>query len=936
MIRFSALPKITFVQSGGGSETIDLSTSAGLVTAAAQHLSAHAPPGTPVGIMLPSGPGLVIAWLAALRARLRPLILQYPNARQNRAYWAESVAHTARLVGLKLIVSDPACIASHGEWPVPVLAWPANGALAPVADAANVIPSFEILQLSSGTTGFRKAIRFKSKDLLRHVQDFDQTLRLTKADRIVSWLPLYHDMGFIACFVMPLLLGIDVVMIDPAIWVREPGLLFRAIEDHGGSICYMPNFGFEVMCAQPAPALASMRWWISCSEPVAAATVRKFLAHTGTPVQRFAACYAMAENIFAVTFGAELRTLGDDPVGTVSCGAPIAGVDVKVVEGEVWVRSPVSLAHYVGGADIRDADGYYATGDLGQLIDGQLYVAGRKHDLLIQAGRKFFLSDIDQLVNQIMPDVRGRAAAVAIRDARLATEVPHVLIERKDFFQRDDAACVADQLRARTSIDQLVVRYVPPRFITKTTSGKVNRVKTAADWLAHERFTSAAPPRADFATQIRLHLGQHDAVLPASEVLDSLSLSILQMLLSEAAIAYDPALSLGDFLRQAAPATATPAVSATAVADTIRIVAISDRILYDRLTEADLQTLAARVGHRVTFEQISLPPSAILLSDAIFQDYFRPRLPPEGFETIDAVWARVRDASLLLLDDSGELFQPPALVYGVLSHALQRDPRADLISVRWQTYSLQHDQVPLSLVAGRELPLSEASETSAALSAYLGIPMVRIANFQGFAPYTEDWEWRPLRGHGAPFAPTELVERMQGWIEDLGDRLRLSSAAAGNPVLNLTDTVHFCSHMVKPEAIEAILQRFSSFYIAGVGGSLPYVRRRLEELGKPYTVIPGYAHQALRASRAQHECVLICGAMGRYDLDLPAFALQHVAAPWRARNVDGELAYLNDAAAYRVRAKSGTDWYHLALGYRGEDLAAWRHVREQEFKGEAG
>jgi hypothetical protein len=142
--------------------------------------------------------------------------------------------------------------------------------------------------------------------------------------------------------------------------------------------------------------------------------------------------------------------------------------------------------------------------------------------------------------------------------------------------------------------------------------------------------------------------------------------------------------------------------------------------------------------------------------------------------------------------------------------------------------------------------------------------------------------------------------------------------------------------MVKPEAIEAILQRYGSFYVAGVAASLPYVRRRLTELGKPYSVVPSYAPRAIRASGAQHECVLICGAMGRYDLDLPAFALQHVASPWRVRNVADDLAYLNDAAAYRVRPKSGTDWYHPGLGLRSEELAAWREVRAREFKGEPG
>jgi fatty-acyl-CoA synthase len=112
----------------------------------------------------------------------------------------------------------------------------------------------------------------------------------------------------------------------------------------------------------------------------------------------------------------------------------VRGVDVRAVDGEIWVRSPYSLTGYVDGNAITDADGFYPTGDLGALVDGELIITGRKNDLVNIAGRKFFLSDVDHALGRMVPGVDGRAATVARRDAALGTELPLQLIEDRDFF----------------------------------------------------------------------------------------------------------------------------------------------------------------------------------------------------------------------------------------------------------------------------------------------------------------------------------------------------------------------------------------------------------------------------------------------------------------------------------------------------------------------
>ena len=789
---------------------------------------------------------------------------------------------------------------------------------------------FGILQLSSGTTGYRKAIEFRSENLLRHVTDFNQTLSLTSNDVIVSWLPLYHDMGFIACFVMPLLLGIDVVMMDPITWVEQPGLLFAAIEQHSGTICYMPNFGFEVMSRQPRRSLPTVRWWVSCSEPISPQTAVKFMNHISAPEDSFAACYAMAENIFAVSLRRGIHVCPIDGTDVVSCGTPIHGVEVKTVEGEVWVKSPVSLQSYVRGDDIRDAEGFYPTGDIGAVINGELYIVGRKYDIMIQAGRKFFLSDIDLRLNELFPEIRGRAAALNSRDERLETEVACVLIEAFDFYRRTDQADIETALKSVTGIDQLTVHFVPPRFLTKTTSGKINRKKSLADWqlVRSSRALAAADPIRDLEEMF----GNVAWDKPVSDVLDSLSLTILQMITSESGIVYDGDATLTAIRDQLAK---TPIDSAQSDTMSIRIVSIGERTLFNRLTKEHLETLSKSVGLPVTFQHVCVPPSAILLSDLIFSDYFAPRLDSKNFAAVNRALNIIRNASLLVMDDAAEMFFPPEQVYGVLSHNMERDPRADLLAVRWQNYAQMHDRLPLTVVRGGDIPLTRASQSTRDLGEYLSIPIFRIANLQGFASFTEDWEWRPMNGNIRAMAPDKLVEILSSWISGHDAQIPRRPLRTEGP-LDLSDAIYFCSHAIKREPIDLLLSHFDRIGVAGRPASVPYIRKRLEELNRPIVYLPSYAPEIVTAAGEKFDCILICGAMGNFQVGGPAVALQHVGQRWRTKNLEpfGEkFAHLNTPGIMEDSPKSGAEWHYDADLVWGRNYDEWRKVRSDAAQG---
>lgn len=931
MFRSEAFPDFVFIDENGEHRRLRLSAMTSRIRAVADFIAKTAVRQSTVGLIYASGPDLVINWLACLAADVRPLIMQYPTRKQSRAYWIDSVKNTLVVAGVTAILCDEYCANLGLGETAPTFGQATLDQLLDGSSDPLNLDDFAIIQLSSGTTGHRKAVKFESADLRRHVSDFNLALGLTSRDKIVSWLPLYHDMGYVACFVMPLMLGIDVVMMDPMTWIRKPELLYDAIEQHQGTVCYMPNFGFEVMSRCGARNLPGMRWWISCSEPVSGETARKFLAHIGASPESFAPCYAMAENIFAVTIrrGIETRTI--DAANVLSCGRPISGVELKVVDHQIWVRSPTSLKSYLGGEDIRDAAGFYPTGDLGEIIDGEVYVTGRMQDLLIQAGRKYMLSDVDLALNRLWPDIRGRATAIQLYDDRLGTQKPVVLIETADFFQRGDHIEIADGLKSAIGLDQIEVQFVPPRFLTKTSSGKFNRRKSAENWLLYQKAAETSATRVDDPLA-ELHASFPNVAWDRAveEMLDSLSLTVLRIILNGTRVFYDGQMTL-DAIAAALKMERLPAAANTA--EVIRIVSLADRRVLRDIEENHIDRLSEMVGCQVTLEHLCLPPSPIILSDLIFHDYFQPRLAQDDFLGIDRAFAKLRDASILITDDIAEMFFPPAQVYGVLSHNLERDPQADLVGVRWQRYPQYHDRLPLTVVAGADLPLEHRTNTLAQLSAFLGKPIFRIATIQGFAKFTTGWDYRSLKGiSGAPggievIEPDHFTEKLAAWITRLDSppERRASSHAAK---LDMTELAHYCSHFTEKAHVDKLLGKFDSFCIVGQTSSVPYIRKELQRLGKKFFEVRSYAPEILKTTPEKFDCLLICGSQGNFPIDVPAAAIMTAQRKWSTLNIDDpELRDLSFTIEKRKAPRSGKDWFYVFDLSRRRNVAEFQQVR---------
>src|SRR5689334_23177296 len=220
-----------------------------------------------------------------------------------------------------------------------------------------------LLQHSSGTTGLQKGVALSHQAVFNQLNSYRKALSMSDADVIVSWLPLYHDMGLIAGFLMPILLGIPLVLMSPFDWVRAPYKLLQSISKYRGTLTWLPNFAYN-FCAQKirdrhieGVDLSSLRAITNCSEPVRWESHLAFyerFKEFGLKLEALQTSYAMAENVFGVTqsqvgrlpvveeidreaFMVErvAKRVGDGhpSMKMMSSGKPLENVMVKVLDG---------------------------------------------------------------------------------------------------------------------------------------------------------------------------------------------------------------------------------------------------------------------------------------------------------------------------------------------------------------------------------------------------------------------------------------------------------------------------------------------------------------------------------------------------------------------------------------------------------------------------
>jgi fatty-acyl-CoA synthase len=387
-----------------------------------------------------------------------------------------------------------------------------------------------LLQHSSGTTGLQKGVALSHQAVFNQLDSYSTSLDLQDDDVIVSWLPLYHDMGLIAGFIMPILSGLHLVLMSPFDWVRAPYRLMQSVSKYRGTLVWLPNFAYN-FCAQKirdrhleGVDLSSLRAVINCSEPVRWESHRAFFEHFqkyGLRWNALQTSYAMAENVFGVT----QSRLNSEPLVVeidrevfmveriakeafsprpsmkmMSSGIPLENVNIRILDekgnelpdcaiGEVALQSNCMLTGYYNRSDITQTafrDGWFLTGDFGFTKEGELFVSGRKKDMIIVGGRNVYPQDLEMLSYEVPGVHAGRSVAFGIFDEEQGTEEA-VIIAESDSEEAADQQKIADAIRAHVTKNSAIalrhVKVVGPKWILKTSSGKTARTANKEKFL---------------------------------------------------------------------------------------------------------------------------------------------------------------------------------------------------------------------------------------------------------------------------------------------------------------------------------------------------------------------------------------------------------------------------------------------------------------------
>ena len=497
--------------------------------------------GEVVLVVLRHSPDLFSAFLGAMLMGAVPSFMPFPTSKQEpRLYWSshqkllDRMATGTLLTYGENLTAVAECTRHDG--------WRLLGVEQAIDAQTHFLPAsvspdqIAFLQHSSGTTGLKKGVALTHRAVLRQVRSYAERLQLRPGDRVVSWLPLYHDMGLIACFLLPLITRVPVVMMDPFEWVVSPGRLFDAIQRFRGTHCWQPNFAFHHLCrtVRPSPELdlSSMRAWINCSEPCRAESfdlfVRRF-AGAGVRAEHLQVCYAMAETVFAVTqtepdrpvrrlcvepdalrLGCAVPAKSDAASSTVllSTGSPISGLSVQIRDdqgqpvtegliGEICIAGDCLFDGYFllpEETHRKLREGWYHSGDLGFLREGSLYVTGRKNDLIIVHGRNYYAHELEFLVNQVPGVQPGRTVAAGYFRSEVGSEEVVIIAEAPTITEAargDLSQQIKQALLDQAGLLVFDVHLVEAGWLIKTTSGKVSRVENLAKYQA-ERAQAAA------------------------------------------------------------------------------------------------------------------------------------------------------------------------------------------------------------------------------------------------------------------------------------------------------------------------------------------------------------------------------------------------------------------------------------------------------------
>ncbi len=482
-------------------------------------------PGDHVAILGPTSRGLVTAiqatWLAGAAVVVLPLPMRMASIEEFVAQTRTRIASadTALLLVDRELV--PFLEAEPGDPPMAVLDEMA-GTSACDYDEPTIDPgSLAIVQFTSGSTADPKGVMLPHRTVAANLDGIVAATRFSPDDDVlVSWLPLYHDMGLVGTLILPMTTGADLALASPQDFLASPGRWMQWLSDYGGTATAGPNFSWvlatRALRRMSGLDLSPLRVALNGAEPVDAATVEAFVAagapHGLRPGAVFPA-FGMAEVAIAGTFPEPMAGLRTDDVDArvleteryaapadpgapttrrlARLGWPVAGLEIRVVDpetgtprqerevGELEIRGTSVTPGYYNRPDATAAafhDGWLRTGDLAYLVDGELVMCGRIKDLIIVGGRNVYPQDVERAVAEVDGVRAGNVIAFGV-DGRQGKESIVVVAEsRADTAEMSPVrARVAEKVRAAVGLPARDIVLVAPGTLPKTSSGKLQR-----------------------------------------------------------------------------------------------------------------------------------------------------------------------------------------------------------------------------------------------------------------------------------------------------------------------------------------------------------------------------------------------------------------------------------------------------------------------------
>jgi acyl-CoA synthetase (AMP-forming)/AMP-acid ligase II/acyl carrier protein len=520
---------------------------AGRARAVAARLMRDTQPAEPVLLVFQPGPDFFAAFLGCLWSGRLATPINPP--RRNRLI--ERLVAVATDSGARVALTSAGLAGSIGEWRqssacLGALDWvPVDD----LADAPDLAPAgiladdIAFLQYTSGSTALPKGVRVSHGNLVHDLARMQDVWALDAGSTLVSWLPAFHDLGLIFGLLQPLFSGCASVQMAPNAFLQKPALWLEAVTRYRGTHSAAPSFAYDLCCQRIAPAdqagldLSSMVMTMNAAEPINPAVMEQFIARFG-PVgfrrHAFAPAYGLAESTLAVTanpngadpvvrhFDAEALAAGRVAVvaGSAPNARPMPGsgralpdVPIAIVDpdthcrcapdrvGEIWVGGPTIAGGYwrradetaaTFGATIRGEAGqpYLRTGDLGAMVDGELFVTGRIKDLIILGGANFYPHDIERAAQNAHASLRrdNGAAFSIVADEHGDGREQVVLVQELERAHRHDNPepifhAVVEAVWQNLELPLARVVLVAPGTVLRTSSGKIQRLANRRAYL---------------------------------------------------------------------------------------------------------------------------------------------------------------------------------------------------------------------------------------------------------------------------------------------------------------------------------------------------------------------------------------------------------------------------------------------------------------------